>query len=221
MSEQLIQAVVECGAVVNGHFVFNSGRHSDSIFDAGPVIQKADEKLAGWITIEILSGITGEIDIVLGVASLGNDLAEWCGQVLNAGIRKRVRVIKTRKVDGRLELNDLWDRIYRVFENKRVLVVDDVITTGGSVKKAMELVRNEGAKVVGVAVLCSHGAITAKSLGIPEFSTAVTLLQKTYAPVLCPMCINDGYESIRTDLGHGQEFLDKLQQSGGFRPSGS
>ncbi|MEX0594754.1 MAG: hypothetical protein WD157_01490, partial [Patescibacteria group bacterium] len=105
MSEQLIQAVGECGAIVSGHFVLASGRHSDGIFDAGAVIRNATDRLAGWVAAEMISGISGKIDTVMGVASKGNDLAGWCTNLLQGIYRQPVvNLVETTKLpDGRFD----------------------------------------------------------------------------------------------------------------------
>jgi orotate phosphoribosyltransferase len=215
MSEQLIQAVGECGAIISGHFVFSSGRHSDAIFDAGAVINKADDRLAGWIAAEMISGITGQIDTVIGVASKGNDLARWCALLLtDVQSRPVVNLVKTTKTIGRhFQCSDALYGMWGLYK-KRVLVVEDVVTSGETVKKVIALAREKCAEVVGVSVLCSHGGVTAERLGVPEFHAATMIPFNTYPPVQCPMCRDWGYDSVRTDFGHGQRFLDELREKG-------
>lgn len=221
MSEELIQAVGECGAIVSGHFVLSSGRHSDGIFDAGAVIRRADDRLAGWIAAEMVSGIESQIDTVMGVATKGNDLAEWCSTILSGtnpeshnGLRPVTNLVKTIKLTHNLfEWEEPINGMCSLY-GKRVLVVEDVVTSGETVRRAVAMARRKGADVVGVTTLCSHGKATANSLGVPEFHPATVVGFNTHAQILCPMCRDYGYESVRTDFGHGREFLNELRDKG-------
>jgi len=88
---------------------------------------------------------------------------------------------------------------------KRVLVVEDILTTGGSAKLVVEAVRKAGGEVVGVAAICNRGKVTAEMVGVDQLWSAVTVDMVTYDPAECPMC-SQGVP-ITTEVGHGKEFL--------------
>ena len=94
---------------------------------------------------------------------------------------------------------------------KKVLVVEDVLTTGGSVKKVVEAVRALEGQVIGVGALCNSGNITANDLGnVPELLALVKISLESWEEKDCPLCQRQ--VPINTVLGKGQEFLVRQKQ---------
>jgi orotate phosphoribosyltransferase len=92
---------------------------------------------------------------------------------------------------------------------KRVLVVDDVFTTGGSVKELIKLVRSLNGEIIGVGGLCNRGGVKAIDLGegISEFFTLVSIHMADYDEAECPLCAKG--VPINTEVGKGKEYLAK------------
>ena len=88
---------------------------------------------------------------------------------------------------------------------RRVLVVEDIVTTGGSVRQTVAAVRTAGGQVTMVTALCNRGGVTAADLGVPVFSALVTLSLDSWEAASCPLC-RDGV-AVNTDVGKGREFL--------------
>ena len=88
---------------------------------------------------------------------------------------------------------------------KNVLVLEDILTTGGSVKKAVETAKAAGGKVVGVAALCNRGGVTAEFLGVPELHSFLEVSLESWEEKDCPLCA--AKIPIHTEVGKGREYL--------------
>jgi orotate phosphoribosyltransferase len=176
-SSQVKELFVQNKALLSGHFLLSSGLHSDAYFQSALILQYPQEaaKLALAIGQKVKdAGI--EIDIVvspaLGAIVIGQEVAK----VLNA------RAIFTEKAEGKSILR----RGFTIKEGEKVLVVEDVITTGLSTKEVIETIKPFGAKIYAAACLVDRsGAKT--DLGIPIFSL-LSLEVKSYKEQDCPLC---------------------------------
>lgn len=113
------------------------------------------------------------------------------------------------KTGTRRVLKRGYDKIVR---GKRCLIVEDIINSGATVQKTKKAVEDAGGIVVGVGALCnrSGGNVTAETLGVPELFSLLDLEMKMYKEDDCPICKENGLESVRTDLGKGKEFLQRI-----------
>jgi orotate phosphoribosyltransferase len=92
--------------------------------------------------------------------------------------------------------------------DKRVLVVEDVINTGGSVVKTIEAVRIAGGNVFAVGALCNRGGVTAKQLGVPHLVSLLDVMMDAWSEAECPLCAKR--VPINTSVGHGAQFLARI-----------
>lgn len=100
----------------------------------------------------------------------------------------------------------------RLVPGKRVLVVEDVLTTGGSVKKVIEATRAIGGIVVGLGVLCNRGGITPQDVAdVPRLFALVNVKLDAWDEADCPLCAKG--VPINTDVGKGGEFLARKKAS--------
>ena len=94
----------------------------------------------------------------------------------------------------------------KLIKGKRVLVVEDILTTGGSVKKVIEATRAIGGEVVGLGVLCNRGGIMPQDVGnVPKLFSLVNIKLDAWSEADCPLCAKG--VPINTDVGKGREFL--------------
>lgn len=176
MTEQEIMTILEqTGAYIEGHFLLTSGRHSDRYFEKFRVLERPQyaEQLCGELARRFQDV---PIDVVIGPAVGGIILAYEVARQLGA------RAIFAEREDGKMRLR----RGFTIKTSENVLVVEDVITTGGSVREVVELVERTSGHIQGVGILMdrSGGAI---DLGY-RLEALVTLDIQSYEPANCPLC---------------------------------
>ena len=173
--EEILQVFRETDALLDGHFLLTSGLHSPHYFQCAKVLQypKYLHSLAGEIAKHFEQD---EIALVISPAIGGIVVGTEVGRMLEA------RTIFAERENGVMSLR----RGFEIKKGERVLVVEDVVTTGGSVKEIISLVEKAGAALAGV------GYIVDRSKGKTMFNTKTfSVLQMdvvTYAPDSCPLC---------------------------------
>jgi orotate phosphoribosyltransferase len=166
----------ESGAVHDGHFRYTSGRHGDTYFEKFQVLQHPEYtvKLCALIAQRFkASGATLVAGPTTGGVILGFEVARQLG----------LRSIFAERAEGG---GRTFGRGFRIQPGERTLVVDDVLTTGGSVREVLEAVRAAGGEPIGVAVLVDRtGGKT--DFGVPFFA-CMSLEVASYPPDECPLC---------------------------------
>ncbi|HEY3883956.1 MAG TPA: orotate phosphoribosyltransferase [Vicinamibacterales bacterium] len=163
------------GALLEGHFRLSSGLHSDRYLQSALVLQHPD--LAARLGEE-LGRRTAHLQAtaVLSPALGGIVIGQEVGRALH------VRALFAERQDGVLTLR----RGFTLSPQDRVLVVEDVVTTGGSTRETMAAAESQGARIVGAAALIDRGADAAR-LGVP-LQALVHLDVPAYPPDACPLC---------------------------------
>lgn len=174
-SDSILQIFEETGAMLKGHFLLTSGRHSNIYFQCAKVLQYPEytELLCKHIVEHFKDT---QIDVVIAPAIGGIVVAQEVGRLLNK------KTIFAERENGTLTLR----RGFSINEGDRVLVCEDVVTTGGSVFEVMEIVKKANATVAGVGFIVdrSNGNV---DFGYPQFST-VKVDVISYPPEDCPLC---------------------------------
>jgi orotate phosphoribosyltransferase len=202
----IMQLFVDAGAIItDSHFVYNSGRHSsvyinkDALYLHTGIISKLCQNMAHPYDAE-------QIDVVVGPVLGGIVLSQWTTYSLNSrratGETLAVYAEKEQGSDHNFTFNRGYDQH---IVGKNILVVEDVLTTGGSVRRVIELIRKHGGNVVGVSALCNRGNVQAQDVGGVPISTLITLDLETYTPEECPFC--EQQVPINTMVGKGRMFL--------------
>ncbi len=171
----LIQTFLDCEALLEGHFLLSSGLHSNRYLQCAKVLQYPE--IAGKLGKLIAEKFNDtEIDLVVGPAMGGIVIAQEVGHALNK------RTIFSERENGKMTLR----RGFEISEGEKILVVEDVITTGGSAKEVGEMLTAGGANVVG------FGSIIDRSGGAADFPAPFRSLEKveveTFEPETCPLC---------------------------------
>jgi orotate phosphoribosyltransferase len=173
--DEILKIFKETNALLEGHFLLTSGLHSPHYFQCAKVLQypRHLSLLAGQIADHFTSDA---IDVVISPAVGGVVVGTEVGRLLN------VRTIFAEREGGAMRLR----RGFEVAKGERALVVEDVVTTGGSVKEVIALAEQAGAVIAGV------GFIVDRSNGKTQFGTKMfSTLQMdviTYQPDACPLC---------------------------------
>ena len=162
-------------ALLEGHFLLTSGRHANKYVQCAKVLQnpKYTEMLAKSLAESFKED---EVDIVIGPAMGGMIIGYELAKQLNA------KSIFTERVDGKMTLR----RGFEIPKGARVVIAEDVITTGGSVQEVLDIANANGAEIVGVTVLIDRtgGKIDFKSKLVSAYSAEI----ESHEAENCPIC---------------------------------
>lgn len=173
---RVLEIFQETGVLLAGHFLLTSGRHSKNYLQCSRVFQYPQyaQELCGALAEKFQAA---KVDLCVGPALGGVIIAYETARAL--GVRG---LFAEREKDGAMALR----RGFVIRPGERVLVLEDVVTTGGSVKEVLELVNSLGGQVVGV------GAIVDRSGGRVDFGVAYSALIQldvvAYDAADCPLC---------------------------------
>jgi len=179
-SQGVLELFRSSGAMLEGHFQLSSGLHSDRYFQCALILEDPAraEKLAQELAGRIRKKEREKFDVVIGPA-LGAVI--WAHEVARAlGARCQF----TERKDGKMELR----RGFKLSPGERVLVVEDVLTTGGSTREVIEVMKHHDARPAAI------GAIVNRSGGNPFAAEGLALHAlaevevKTWKPEDCPLC---------------------------------
>jgi orotate phosphoribosyltransferase len=174
-SADVLDIYKKTGALLFGHFLLSSGLHSSQYLQSALVLQQPD--IATRVCAALAENFKkGTIDAVIAPALGGVFVSHETARALG------VRALFAERVEGKLTLR----RGFTIEPGERVLVVEDVITTGKSTKETIEVVKNAGGVVVAAGSLIDRSNGKAE-LGVP-YKSLVTLDVPTYAPETCPLC---------------------------------
>ncbi len=185
------------GIIRKGHFNLSSGLHTDTYIDK-EVISAIPEIVTELSSLQVKhyhqSGL--KVDTVVGLA-YG---AMIPGFLLARGLSAFFVTAKKSSDSFKIMPN-----LHHYITGKDVLVVEDILTTGKQLVKAMQVVRENGGNIVGVAAFCNRGGVTERDLGLKDKAKIFALSNKQYptynAGPDCPMCRES--KVIYIGLGHG------------------
>jgi orotate phosphoribosyltransferase len=164
------------GALLEGHFRLTSGLHSPGYLQCALVLQhpREAEALGAAIADQVRGlGIQSVLSPALGGIVIGQEVGRALG----------VRAIFAERQDGRLTLR----RGFTLDRGEKVLVVEDVVTTGGSTRETIDVAREAGAVVVGAAAIIDRSGGQQK-IDVP-FHVLAEVSLPTYDPATCPLCL--------------------------------
>jgi len=180
---EILEIFKKTGSLFEGHFLLTSGRHSSKYFQCAKVLQYPEniEQLCSIIAVHFKDF---EIDTVISPAIGGLVVGQEVARQLNK------RFIFAERENKNLTLR----RGFSLSEGEKVLVCEDVVTTGGSVFEVIDIVKNSNAKVAGVGFIVdrSNGKI---NFGFPQICT-LKMEVVSYLPEECPLC-KQGLEIIK------------------------
>jgi orotate phosphoribosyltransferase len=191
MNKNILKIFQKTNALLNGHFLLTSGRHSNQYFQCAQVLQypQHNETICSLIADHFRST---DIDIVISPAIggivVGQEVARQLGK----------KSIFAEREDKVLTLR----RGFLIEEGKKYLVCEDVVTTGGSVFEVIEIVKNGGGIIAGVGYIVDRSNNKVQ-FGVPQFST-LQLEVVSYTPEECPLCkqnipvVKPGSRKIKT-----------------------
>jgi orotate phosphoribosyltransferase len=202
------QILEETDAVITGsHVVYSSRRHGSAYVnkDAVYAYPEAVSQLCRSIAHRFYHKDQTEnlVQVVVAPAVGGISLATWTAYHLGKISTSVVQSLYADKEGTGFVLKRGYDE--RV-KGKRVLVVEDILTTGLSVRKVVETVRLAGGDVIGVCALVNRGGVTAEQVGgVPRLEALLHLSMDSFEAGACPHCRSG--VPINTKVGHGKQFL--------------
>jgi len=174
-NDEILSLFRQSEALLDGHFILTSGAHSSQYFQCAKVLQHPN--YAQILCGELARRFSGQkIHVVVAPAVGGIIVGHEVARSLNA------RCLFAEREGNRMSLR----RGFELRRDENVLVVEDVVTTGGSVKEVLALVTSSNANVVGIGYLVdrSGGRV---DFGFPQ-SVLLQMDVVTYDPASCPLC---------------------------------
>jgi orotate phosphoribosyltransferase len=175
---KLLKMMEESGALLSGHFKLSSGLHSPEYIQCARLLESperaeyAGRRLAGALAAALdARGADLVMSPALGGIVIGHEVARAMG----------IRFIFTERVEGKMALR----RGFAVNKGERVVVVEDVVTTGGSTREVIEAARGAGGDVVGAGSIVNRGGDI--DFGVP-FVSLYNVEINNYLPADCPLC---------------------------------
>lgn len=177
--EEILNIFKESGALMEGHFILTSGLHSRTYFQCALVFQYP--RHAATLCRDTADHFRDQkIDVVVSPAVGGIVFGQEVARQLET------RSIFAERVEGRMTLR----RGFHVKRGERVLLAEDVTTTGGSVKEVMSAVQAQGAEIAAVTSVVDRSGGNAR-FGVPFYSL-FQMEVTNYEPENCPMCREGG-----------------------------
>jgi len=174
-SQDVYRKFQDANALLEGHFLLSSGRHSPNYLEKFLVLQYP-ETVAAFCAEMARRFRDDNIEVVLGPTTGGVLLAYETAKNLGT------RGIFAESEDGKRVLR----RGFALKPGERVLLVDDILTTGGSIRDTMKVISDAGANLVGIAVLADRGGGKV-DFGV-RLEALLTLDVVQYDPADCPQC---------------------------------
>jgi orotate phosphoribosyltransferase len=204
--DNAVDILKKVGAVItDSHFVYTSGKHGSVYINKDAVYPHTEEtSKIGQLFAEKFKD--ADIDVVAAPALGGIILSQWVAYHLSKLKGKEVLGVYTEKTpDKQMIFTRGYDKLVK---GKNVLVIEDLTTTGGSVKKVVDTIKAAGGNVVAVCVMVNRDPdhINSELIGAP-FSALGVLKASAFDEAACPLCKQN--VPINTEVGHGKKYLEE------------
>ena len=204
MSEdEVLEVLQKVGAFRAGHFVFTSGLHADTYVNKDALYAYTHD--ISRLCREMAERFAKDgVEAVIGPAIGGAILSQWTAYNLTEILGKQIPgVYADKDGQGGFIIKRGYDQLIK---GKKVLVVEDLTTTGGSVARVVEAARKAGAEVLAAIAICNRGDVTKEAAGNPpRFESLVTVHLEQWPEEECELC--ERGIPVNTDVGHGKDFL--------------
>lgn len=188
--------------ITDSHIVYTSRKHGSAYVNKDAVYPYT--RKTSWLCSQIAKTFENDgVEVVIAPAVGAVILSQWTAHHLSSLTGRDVLSAYADKAsDGGFIIKRGYDKLIK---GKRVLIVEDVINTGGSAKETVVAVRSCGGLVIGVGALCNRGDATPESLGdVPGLVALVDVQMDAWDEKDCPLC--KARVPINTDVGKGLEF---------------
>ena len=202
---KVLDVLQKVGAFRTGHFVLISGRHADAYINKDVLYTHTRD--TSHLCRLIAERFKDEnIEAVIGPAIGAAILAQWTAYHLSEiGGKEVYGTYADKDGQGGFIIKRGYDQ---VIKGKRTLVVEDLTTTGGSIKKVVDTARSAGAEVVAAIAIVNRGEVTKEAAGNPPiFESLAKVHLESWPESECVLC--ERGIPINIDVGHGREFLSR------------
>ena len=174
-SSELLTLLNETGAMLEGHFLLTSGRHSDVYIEKFRILE--NPSVLDDVCREMAKVVKNQnIELVLGAAIGGILISGGVGRHLD------VKHIFCERVNGKMQFR----RGFSIVKGQRIVIVEDIITTGGSVIELIELATDKGAEIIHVINLVDRSSGNV-DFGVPS-TALLTIPSESWNPENCLFC---------------------------------
>lgn len=209
---RILELIERVGAIKEGHFRLASDRHANKyllkdLLYVWPANRRIlVHALANLVTTrQVVTSGTLIAGAAVGGVPLCTELSSTLDAWIGGGLTRAVGSVYADKDERTGEL--VFKRGYaEIVAGKNVLLVEDVLTSGGTVVKLRQAVERIGGRVIGVVGIANRGNVQREELGVPWFETLVRLDFESWAPDACPLCAA-GEVPISTTIGKGLPSL--------------
>ena len=224
LERPVMEILRSTGAILEGHFVYKSGRHGTQYINKNAVFPHPREtsqlclEIARWFQDDYVRTV---IAPAVGAVTMSHMVAEHLTKITGREVfsvyaeKKTIVVLDPEKKGRRCFCETGEFIIGRDYEKyvtgTNILVVEDVINTGASVKRVVKAVRTNGGRVIGVGALCNRGNVTTADIGnVPKLVALARINMETLSGEDCKLFgpCSKGIP-ISTNVGHGREFLER------------
>lgn len=203
-NDEVINVLKQAGAILtDDHLVYTSGKHGSVYVNKDALYPHIAE--TSQLCEELARRIVDWKPAVVAAPALGGIvLTQWVAYHVGELTGTSPLAVYAEKAGDSLVLKRGYDHLV---EGKRVVVLEDILNTGGSAKKAVDVVRAAGGDVVGLAVLVNRqpATVTSEMFGIPLITLA-EFPAEAYDADQCPLCAAG--RPINTKIGHGKKLLE-------------
>jgi len=201
--QEILDALAKIQAVItDSHLVYTSGKHGSTYFNKDAIYPHTE--LTSDLCKEIAKHFANKgIEVVIAPAVGGIILSQWVAYHLTKITGREVLGVYAEKDGDGFVIKRGYDKLS---SGKKVLIVEDILTTGGSVKKVIDTARGIGANVMGLGVLCNRGGIKPEDVSNPpELFALVDVKFDAWDEADCPLCAKG--ISVNLDVGHGRKYV--------------
>ena len=207
-SAETRQILVDSHALLaDDHFVYISGDHGSGWIDKDSIF--VDPQRIRRLTQLLASAVRHfDAEILCGPATGGLIVAQWTAfELCLPAVFAEHTTPRSSQLRGEFAFHRGYDRLVA---GKRVLVVDDVVNTGLSIRQTVAALQAAGGTVVAAAAMVDRGNVDARDLGVPEYVYLLEYDIPDWSAAECPLCKSG--VPVNTRYAHGQDFLDAKQQ---------
>lgn len=187
--------------IKDSHIIYTSGKHGSAYVNKDAIYPHTD--ITRDLTKAMAQSFAGQgVDVVVAPVVGGVILSQWVAYHLSEIENKKILGVYAEKTEDAAGF-ELRRGYAKLVEGKNVLVVEDILNTGGSVKKVVDMLKPLQAKVIGVAAICNRGNVKPEDVGVKQLKSLLNINLEAWDTSDCPLCAQK--VPINTEVGKGKK----------------